>query len=254
MYTLCDSTNINTIIEFVPHVSGDGFIGGFWFVPSVPGYLREEEEHKPDPWRNPIERNHMGCIVYKFLKPPTIIWNNPVHYTTFARQNVLELRVFMKVWVSVLKRGIKEGLKRKCRPCTSIWFTEGNNWHYSVIPIPGCPEVWEGETGVRSSIRDWKGQMKFENISTWNSCSKTDTRLNQLHKLDFGPFACGPSLSMRGSSPRRLKPQNSHTDALIVVRPQWLSRQITEPLAGLPTIFGSDPERSSSAMGITARK
>ena len=32
----------------------------FWFVPSVPGYLREEEEHKPDPWRNPIETNHMG--------------------------------------------------------------------------------------------------------------------------------------------------------------------------------------------------
>ena len=27
MCTLCDSTNIN-IIEFVPHVSGDGFIGG----------------------------------------------------------------------------------------------------------------------------------------------------------------------------------------------------------------------------------
>ena len=23
----------------------------FWFVPSVPGYLREEEEHKPDSWR-----------------------------------------------------------------------------------------------------------------------------------------------------------------------------------------------------------
>ena len=32
----------------------------FWFVPSVPWYLREEEGHKPDPWRNPIERNHMG--------------------------------------------------------------------------------------------------------------------------------------------------------------------------------------------------
>ena len=28
MCTLCDSTNINTIIEFVPHVSGDGFSGG----------------------------------------------------------------------------------------------------------------------------------------------------------------------------------------------------------------------------------
>jgi len=32
----------------------------FWFLPSVPGYLQEEEEHKHDPWRNPIERNHMG--------------------------------------------------------------------------------------------------------------------------------------------------------------------------------------------------
>ena len=46
----------------------------FWFVPSVPGYLREEEEHKPGPWRNPIERNHMGLhleneVYEKFLKP-----------------------------------------------------------------------------------------------------------------------------------------------------------------------------------------
>ena len=32
----------------------------FWFVPSVPGYLREEEEHKPDPRRKSIERNYMG--------------------------------------------------------------------------------------------------------------------------------------------------------------------------------------------------
>ena len=28
MCTLCDYTNINTIIEFVLHVSGDGFNGG----------------------------------------------------------------------------------------------------------------------------------------------------------------------------------------------------------------------------------
>jgi hypothetical protein len=28
MCTLCDSTNINTLIEFFPHVSGDGFNGG----------------------------------------------------------------------------------------------------------------------------------------------------------------------------------------------------------------------------------
>ena len=56
----------------------------FWFVPSVTGYLREEEEHKPDPWRNPIERNHMGLhlsqvyCVWQVVKPPTIISNNPV--------------------------------------------------------------------------------------------------------------------------------------------------------------------------------
>ena len=40
----------------------------FWFVPSVPGYLRDEEEHKPDPWRNPIERNHMG--LHLEIQPP----------------------------------------------------------------------------------------------------------------------------------------------------------------------------------------
>jgi hypothetical protein len=45
----------------------------FWFVPTVPGYLREEEDHKPDPWRNPIERithSYLKDIVYdKLLKP-----------------------------------------------------------------------------------------------------------------------------------------------------------------------------------------
>jgi len=45
----------------------------FWFVPAVPGYLREEEEHKPDPWRNLVERTtycYLKCIVYdKLLKP-----------------------------------------------------------------------------------------------------------------------------------------------------------------------------------------
>ena len=49
-----------TIIEFVSACQRWWFLWRFWFVLSVPGYLREEEEHKPDPWRNPIERNHMG--------------------------------------------------------------------------------------------------------------------------------------------------------------------------------------------------
>ena len=52
----------------------------FWFVPSVPGYLREEEEHKPDPWHNPIERNHMGLHLSDLLhllfchRRPTIVF------------------------------------------------------------------------------------------------------------------------------------------------------------------------------------
>jgi len=59
----------------------------FWFVPSVPGYLREEEEHKPDPWRNPAERNKKKKVhilvtqvycVWQVAKTPTNISNNPV--------------------------------------------------------------------------------------------------------------------------------------------------------------------------------
>jgi len=55
----------------------------FWFIPSVPGYLREEEKHKPDPWRNPTERNHMGLHLENevaVVKTPTIISNNPVRH------------------------------------------------------------------------------------------------------------------------------------------------------------------------------
>ena len=57
----------------------------FWFIPSVLGYLREEEEHKPDPWRNPTERNHKKPQVYcvwQVVKTPTFISNNPVYVKT----------------------------------------------------------------------------------------------------------------------------------------------------------------------------
>ena len=53
----------------------------FWFIPSILGYLREEEEHKPDPWRNPIERNHMGLHLENevaVVETPTVVSNNPV--------------------------------------------------------------------------------------------------------------------------------------------------------------------------------
>ena len=39
--TLCDSTNIDTIIEFVPYVSGDGFNGG------SDSYLQLRDTHLP---------------------------------------------------------------------------------------------------------------------------------------------------------------------------------------------------------------
>ena len=51
----------------------------------------------------------------KLLNTLTIISNNPVHCTTFARQNVSELS-FYEVWVGVLKRGIKEGWKENVAP------------------------------------------------------------------------------------------------------------------------------------------
>ena len=62
----------------------------FWFVPSVPGYLPEEEEHKPDPWRNPIERNHMGLHPENevaVVKTTTDISNNPVYIFTTAQRD-----------------------------------------------------------------------------------------------------------------------------------------------------------------------
>ena len=43
--------------------------------------MREEKEHKPDSWRNPIERNHMGLQLENevaVVKTPTVISNNPV--------------------------------------------------------------------------------------------------------------------------------------------------------------------------------
>jgi len=61
----------------------------FWFVPSVLEYLREEEEHKPDPWRNPIERNLMRLHLKNEVtvaKTPTIISNNPVYYVNIMIQ------------------------------------------------------------------------------------------------------------------------------------------------------------------------
>ena len=42
----------------------------FWFVPSVPGYLQEEVEHKPIDPSVQLKCSYLKCIVYdKLLKP-----------------------------------------------------------------------------------------------------------------------------------------------------------------------------------------
>jgi len=82
MCILCDSTNINTIIEFVPHVSGDGFNGGSDL------YLQLWDTHVPCHLKLCIAP--FNGIVRWWLFPkfdaelpldnctPTIILNNPV--------------------------------------------------------------------------------------------------------------------------------------------------------------------------------
>jgi len=59
----------------------------FWFVPSVPGYLREEEEHKPDPWRNPIESNHMGLHLENEVARRVASDHHRSHATSIAAVN-----------------------------------------------------------------------------------------------------------------------------------------------------------------------
>jgi len=65
----------------------------FWFATSVPGYLREEEEHKPDPWRNPIERNkkyiysYLKFIVYDKLLKPRQSFRITLYFRTFKNLN-----------------------------------------------------------------------------------------------------------------------------------------------------------------------
>jgi len=83
MCTLCDSTNINTIIEFVPHVSGDAFNGG------SDSYLQFWDTHAPCVLKLCISPSN-GIVTW-WLFPefdaelpldnctPTIILNNPIY-------------------------------------------------------------------------------------------------------------------------------------------------------------------------------
>jgi len=94
------------------------FRGQFWFVPSVPGYLREEEAHKPDPWLNHIEGNHMGLHLENevaVVKTLTIISNNPVFRSCnwFPWKHFLGgVRYCVVLQVAELSKLCKKGHKR----------------------------------------------------------------------------------------------------------------------------------------------
>ena len=99
MCTICDSTNINTIIEFVPnclqHVSGDGLNGG------SDSYLQFRDTHAPCllklciPPSNGIVRwwlfPEFGAELPLDNCTPTIILNNTVYLVMW--QHVVERRV-----------------------------------------------------------------------------------------------------------------------------------------------------------------
>jgi len=82
MCILCDSANINTIVEFVPHVSGDGFSGG------SDSYLQFRDTNATCllklciPPSNGIVRwwivSRIWCGIAAVIAP-TVILNNPVY-------------------------------------------------------------------------------------------------------------------------------------------------------------------------------
>ena len=89
MCTLCDSTNINTIIEFVSHVSGDGFNGG------SDSYLQFRDTHALCLLKLCI-LNSNGIVRWWLFAEfgaelpldnctPTIIFNNPVYIYIYIR-------------------------------------------------------------------------------------------------------------------------------------------------------------------------
>ena len=89
MCTLCDSTNINTIIEFVPdclqHVSGDGFSGG------SDSYLQFRDTHAPcllklciPPSNGIVIVSRIWCGIAAGQLYPTISLNNPVFIAQIA--------------------------------------------------------------------------------------------------------------------------------------------------------------------------
>ena len=103
--TLCDSTNINTIIEFVPHVSDDGFNGG------SDTYLQFRDTHAPSllklciPPSNGIVRwwlfPEFGVELPLDNCTPTIILNNPVHIYIYTLVFMYSVYIYIGFMYSI---------------------------------------------------------------------------------------------------------------------------------------------------------
>jgi len=79
----------------------------FWFVPSVPGYLREEE-HKPDSWLNPMEGttySYVKCIVYDKLLKPRQSFLITLYISTSAPKYTFSWNVFSFLLQELLIQG-----------------------------------------------------------------------------------------------------------------------------------------------------
>ena len=83
MRTLCDSTNINTIMEFVPHVSGDGFNGGSDYYLQFRDTCGKRRNIILILDVTPQKEITWGCIWSVLCMTPTIILNNPVRVCVY---------------------------------------------------------------------------------------------------------------------------------------------------------------------------
>ena len=126
--TLCDNTNINTIIAFVPHVSGDGFNGG------SDSYLQFRDTHAPCLLKLCISPSN--GIVRWWLFPefcaelplgnftPTVILNNPVYYT--------DIRIFRFIAVSNFEKRFILQIKTPFICATSVPYDVKNFEEYII--------------------------------------------------------------------------------------------------------------------------
>ena len=131
----------------------------YWFVPSVPGYLLEEGEHKADVWRSPIERNHMGLHLENEVKTPTIIFNNPV----YSNVNSSHLYPRSLTVVNILQSQI----------CTFTWCT--SNMVQCCALSLNVPQTWFNDCALSLDVpQTWFNDcaLSLDVPQTWfNNCA-----------------------------------------------------------------------------------